>query len=157
MGQNMFSDKNTHQLKNQEKNSHQGLNNSKQLNYIRTYASERVERILQGINADASLQPAAQYLGGDESCWKKIYRLDKPSKANWKEPQSYLGTIGYWMKIKGNKYEWQPRCNFDFTVERELISESGGGFVLQVKPETENKQYQVIITSSDKLPIWDLL
>ena len=177
--------------------------------------SERVERILQGIDTDNSLQPAAQHLGGDKSCWKKIRRLDRATfeckcpehikvqiksewngsqgknqghrargnyfplgsiqgdehsspnesnsdkhsspngfkpdehKANWKEPQSFLGTIGYWVKVKGDNYEWQPRCNFDFTVERELTSESGGGFVLQVKPETEEKQYRVLISSSD--------
>ncbi len=39
--------------------------------------SDRVERILQGINADISLQPAAHFKGGDSPCWKKIYRLDQ--------------------------------------------------------------------------------
>jgi hypothetical protein len=40
--------------------------------------SERVNRIIKSIDA-ASCQPAALYLGGEESCWKKIYKLDRPT------------------------------------------------------------------------------
>src|SRR5919202_63488 len=38
--------------------------------------SDRINRILKTIDP-TSCQPAALYRGGEESCWKKIYRLDK--------------------------------------------------------------------------------
>ena len=39
--------------------------------------SDRINRILKSVNGDVSLEPAALRLGGEESCWKKIYKLDK--------------------------------------------------------------------------------
>ena len=39
--------------------------------------SDRIKRILKTIDDPTSYQPAALYRGGEESCWKKIYRLDK--------------------------------------------------------------------------------
>ncbi|HAA32261.1 MAG TPA: DNA primase, partial [Cyanobacteria bacterium UBA8553] len=39
-------------------------------------SSDRINRILKTIDP-ATCQPAALYRGGEESCWKKIYRLDK--------------------------------------------------------------------------------
>jgi hypothetical protein len=39
--------------------------------------SDRIDRILKTIDEPTSYQPAALYRGGEESCWKKIYRLDK--------------------------------------------------------------------------------
>ncbi|MBW4559652.1 MAG: DUF3987 domain-containing protein [Mojavia pulchra JT2-VF2] len=38
--------------------------------------SDRIQRILKTIDP-SSCQPSAQYLGGEESCWQKIRRLDK--------------------------------------------------------------------------------
>src|SRR5919202_1119886 len=38
--------------------------------------SDRINRILKTIDP-ASCQPAALHRGGEESCWKKIYRLDR--------------------------------------------------------------------------------
>ena len=38
--------------------------------------SDRINRILKTIDSD-KCHPAAQYRGGDTSCWQKIYRLDK--------------------------------------------------------------------------------
>jgi hypothetical protein len=40
--------------------------------------SERVNRIIKTIDS-ASCQPAALLKGGEESCWKKIYKLDRPT------------------------------------------------------------------------------
>jgi hypothetical protein len=40
--------------------------------------SDRVNRIIKGIDP-TSCQPAAKYRDGEESCWKKIHRLDKPT------------------------------------------------------------------------------
>jgi hypothetical protein len=39
--------------------------------------SDRIGRIIKSINDNSSKMPAALYLGGEESCWKKIYRLDR--------------------------------------------------------------------------------
>src|SRR4028118_408631 len=39
--------------------------------------SDRINRILGSIKDPTSCQPAALHRGGEESCWKKIYRLDK--------------------------------------------------------------------------------
>lgn len=72
-----------------------------------------------------------------------------PDEVNWNEPQSYLGTIGYWKSNKDGEITWEPRCNFDFVIERELSSAAGGGFVLQVKPEWGQQQYRAILTSED--------
>lgn len=38
---------------------------------------DRINRILKSVSGDVSLEPAALRRGGEESCWKKIYRLDK--------------------------------------------------------------------------------
>jgi hypothetical protein len=39
--------------------------------------SDRINRILKSVGGGVSLEPAALRLGGEESCWKKIYKLDK--------------------------------------------------------------------------------
>jgi hypothetical protein len=39
---------------------------------------KRCDRIIKSVK-ETNLQPAAYYRGGDESCWKKIYRLDRAS------------------------------------------------------------------------------
>jgi hypothetical protein len=41
--------------------------------------SDRIGRIITSVGDLQSKQPAAFYLGGDVSCWKKIYRLDRNS------------------------------------------------------------------------------
>ena len=38
---------------------------------------ERIERIVKTVNADIRLEPSALYRGGEESCWKKIRKLDR--------------------------------------------------------------------------------
>ncbi len=62
--------------------------------------SARLDRILKTIDA-TQCHPAAHYKGGDESCWKKIRKLDKATferqcpahikdaiNAQWREPRS---------------------------------------------------------------------
>jgi hypothetical protein len=39
--------------------------------------TDRINRILGSIKDPTSCHPAALHCGGEESCWKKIYRLDK--------------------------------------------------------------------------------
>jgi len=70
--------------------------------------SDRVDRILKTIDIISS-NPAALHRGGEESCWKKIYRLDKASfeakcpahirdgiKSEWQQVNSTLPSgIGF--------------------------------------------------------------
>jgi hypothetical protein len=39
--------------------------------------SDRIDRIITSVHADVTLTPAALCRGGEESCWKKIRRLDR--------------------------------------------------------------------------------
>lgn len=76
------------------------------------------------------------------------YRLQRN---NWNAPTNWKGEIGKWIQPKqGNPY-WQPCCNFDFQIERELQDSNGGGLVLQVKRHFENasSQKRVILNSTD--------
>lgn len=67
----------------------------------------------------------------------------------WKAPQSYKGEIGFWKKDDSEKGYFDPACNFDFQVEREIEDSNGGGLVLQVKRSFENRQYRVIVNSTN--------
>ncbi len=66
---------------------------------------------------------------------------------DWKEPQSYHRTLGFWKKNKGDgeEFYWEPRCNFDFQIERELSDSDGGGFILQIAPQWTTQQYRVLV------------
>lgn len=70
-------------------------------------------------------------------------------RANWKAAISYKGEIGFWRKDKDNSSYWEPMCNFDFQIEREIEDSFGGGLVLQVKRSFEKRQYRVILNSCD--------
>lgn len=77
-------------------------------------------------------------------------------RQTWKTPDSYKGEIGFWKEEKPKKGEegestrryFEPYCNFDFYVERELEDAEGGGLVLQIKRSFENRQYRVLINST---------
>lgn len=70
---------------------------------------------------------------------------------NWNAPTSWKGEIGKWIQRKDSTPIWQPCCNFDFQIERELQDSNGGGLVLQVKRHFEdaNQQKRVILNSTD--------
>lgn len=70
---------------------------------------------------------------------------------NWNAPTSWKGEIGKWIQRKDSPPVWQPCCNFDFQIERELQDSSGGGLVLQVKRHFEDasQQKRVILNSTD--------
>lgn len=70
---------------------------------------------------------------------------------NWNAPTSWKGEIGKWIQRKDSPPVWQPGCNFDFQIERELQDSQGGGFVLQVKRHFEDasQQKRVILNSTD--------
>lgn len=182
---------------------------------------ERVELILKTINPE-ECQPAALYLGGEESCWKKIPRSSRrmfeekcpaeikdaiaslcksqrsssgsnrfgndcsngsqfssnasPQGNEWNAPVSRNREIGWFITQEVSKKEADPNtdetmlvpnkkgksirekisnfirlCNFDFWIERELVSEDGNGLVLQIKRSIDNvsSQKRVIIKSID--------
>jgi len=70
----------------------------------------------------------------------------------WKAPMSHRGELGEWITVgKGEdaKRVWQPLCNFDFVVEREIKDDFGGALVLQVKRSFENHQARIILNSTD--------
>lgn len=76
----------------------------------------------------------------------------RSSRDAWKAPTSYQGEIGSWITVgKGEnvKKVWQPLCNFDFVVEREVRDDFGGGLVLQVKRSFEDHQQRIILNSTD--------
>lgn len=79
---------------------------------------------------------------GRESRWRW-------QRENWNAPVSHQGEIGLWREDKeGNRF-FDPQCNFDFQVEREIQDADGGGIVLQVKRSFEDKQVRVILNSTD--------
>jgi hypothetical protein len=86
-------------------------------------------------------------------CQEEENRLRWQREA-WKAPASYKGEIGRWSEKEEEGKEtskkiWKPLCNFDFQVERELEDSSGGGLVLQVRRCFEQRQYRVILDSTD--------
>lgn len=79
---------------------------------------------------------------GRESRWQW-------QRENWNAPISHQGEIGLWREDKeGNRF-FDPQCNFDFQVEREIEDADGGGIVLQIKRSFEHKQVRVILNSTD--------
>ncbi len=82
-------------------------------------------------------------------------QIERASRQAWNAPTSYNGEIGYWKTKIINKATQQtvryfePACNFDFQVEREVEDSDGGGLVLQVKRSFENHQIRVILNSCD--------
>ncbi len=85
----------------------------------------------------------------DEEEEENQYRWQRSA---WKAPMSYMGEIGEWIMVgKGEEVRkvWQPLCNFDFVVEREIQDDFGGALVLQVKRSFESHQQRVILNSTD--------
>lgn len=74
----------------------------------------------------------------------------RKQRDRWQAPESYRGELGYWKEDaeSGRRY-FRPQADFDFQVERELISEDGGGLVLQVKRTDDSSQRRVYLKSSD--------
>ena len=66
----------------------------------------------------------------------------------WKAPVAWEGELGYWKEFDGNRI-FTPQCDFDFQVERELLSDDGGGLMLQVKLADRRSQQRVFIKSID--------
>ncbi|MBW4661012.1 MAG: hypothetical protein KME15_20235 [Drouetiella hepatica Uher 2000/2452] len=77
----------------------------------------------------------------------------RQQRDRWQAPEVYRGELGYWKETKEEGEVvgrfFKPQADFDFQVERELISEDGGGLVLQVKRADEPTQRRVFLKSSD--------
>ncbi len=81
-------------------------------------------------------------LSEDDQAWQQRKR--------WRSPQSYQGEIGWWKKREKDGEEFfDPACNFDFRVEREIQDADGGGLVLLVKRSFDDREVRVIINSTD--------
>ena len=93
-----------------------------------------------------------------------------PERNKWNSPVSWNGELGYWVTKRVPKVDpitgeiqreteimrvFNPLCNFDLEVERELYDGEGGGLVLQVKRSVDNKQRRVIIPSINNLTAKD--
>lgn len=74
----------------------------------------------------------------------------RKQRDRWQAPEAFRGELGYWKEDSetGKRY-FRPQADFDFQVERELISEDGGGLVLQVKRADDTSQRRVYLKSSD--------
>jgi len=74
----------------------------------------------------------------------------RQQRERWQAPEVYRGELGYWREDKetGKRY-FRPQADFDFQVERELISEDGGGLVLQIKRTDDSSQRRVYIKSAE--------
>ena len=73
-------------------------------------------------------------------------------RLGWEAAVSYDGEIGKWVTIgtgEDAEQKWRPLCNFDFQIEREIEDVFGGALVLQVKRCFEDRQFRVILNSTD--------
>ena len=93
----------------------------------------------------------AETLAGEESHLlpKKGNTQTFTPKPAWRGvPYPEQGYLGYYLEDKETGEEvFDPRCNFDFSVERELSDEEGGGLVLNVKRVDENFHRRAIVSS----------
>jgi hypothetical protein len=85
---------------------------------------------------------------------RKELEIDgRKQRDRWAAPEVYLGELGYWREIRGGKNDgdsiFKPYCDFDFVIERELVSEDGGGLMLQVKRSDDRNQRRVYLKSTD--------
>lgn len=78
--------------------------------------------------------------------------LGRKQRSRWQAPEAWQGELGIWKNLGRGDDEhtvFQPLCDFDFQIERELISEDGGGLMLQVKRTDDRAQRRVYIKSQD--------
>jgi hypothetical protein len=78
--------------------------------------------------------------------------IGRKQRSRWNAPEGWQGELGTWKEQgKGDDTYtvFQPLCDFDFQIERELISEDGGGLMLQVKRTDDRAQRRVFIKSQD--------
>ncbi|HEY9737575.1 MAG TPA: hypothetical protein V6D06_14875 [Trichocoleus sp.] len=67
----------------------------------------------------------------------------------WEAPDVLEGELGYWRQADERGRYFYPKTDFDFQIERELLSADGGGLLLQVKRADERCQRRVFLKSTD--------
>ena len=80
---------------------------------------------------------------------QKTSKENKEQTVTWQSPQSYERTIGFWKNDSELGMIWEPRCNFDLAIERELNNSEGCAFVFLVRPQFNKKEYRVVISNDD--------
>jgi hypothetical protein len=73
----------------------------------------------------------------------------RQQRARWQAPESWQGELGSWKENSAGDDVFRPLTDFDLQIERELISEDGGGLQLQVKRTDDRAQRRVFIKSQD--------
>ena len=77
----------------------------------------------------------------------------RQQRARWQAPEAHHGELGFWREKKLRNDEpdlvFHPATDFDFQIERELISSDGGGLLLQVKRTDDRSQKRCYIASTD--------
>lgn len=93
-----------------------------------------------------------------------IELTDKPApeRNKWHAPEAWNGELGWWLPIKDENGKptgdrrFEPACNFDFVIERELSGFDGDcGLVLQVKRsfDDDGGQRRVVLRSLDHIDV----
>lgn len=95
--------------------------------------SDRINRILKSVNGDVSLEPAALRLGGEESCWKKIYKLDKAVFDSKCPPHIKSAILRDWKT--GNRSSGSQKT---VTCGKNDSARERGAVALLEKPEQQN-------------------
>jgi hypothetical protein len=95
--------------------------------------SDRINRILKSVNGDVSLEPAALRQGGEESCWKKIYKLDKATFDSKCPPHIKDGILRGWKT--GNRSSGARKT---VTCDKNDSARERGAVALLEKPEQQN-------------------
>jgi putative DNA primase/helicase len=67
----------------------------------------------------------------------------------WSSPVSDGGELGYWRCDKEGNHWFEPMCNFDFQVVRELSDSTGGGVVLELKRSIDEHNHRIVLNSTD--------
>ena len=70
----------------------------------------------------------------------------------WNAPSSHKGELGYWKPIgkkEDPEFEFLPKADFDFQIERILADKKGGGLLLQFKKADDRHQRRIFIKSTD--------
>ena len=73
----------------------------------------------------------------------------RQQRDRWNAPVSLDGELGYWCYSDDKGKYFYPKTDFDFQVERELVSADGGGLLLQVKRADDRGQRRVYLKSTD--------
>jgi hypothetical protein len=80
---------------------------------------------------------------------QEIEEKARTQRSRWQAPESWQGEVGHWRESEKEGRFFIPKCDFDFQVERELVSDDGGGLLLQVKRTDDRSQKRVFLKSTD--------